>query len=418
MRRNFTRLTILTIIAITFIFSIPSNQIVSGQNSENPVEVYAILFDQFPQEINGTIMGSAIEIQEALLSLGWSVENISIFLGEENMTKNIFLEQLNYLEEKVDENDLVFIYLSAHGHTYCRDVLDFNSWFQLEFNQIGTDNKIFLMESCYGGEFVELFFARSYAMSSVAKDEIALVYLPEDNDTWLLSEPAFVGGISTHFWAKAMTNISADSSANGVVSLEEMYVYSLQYIKQCYNETFEIYPEIADYASSVAGSIENYPHPKIMNNLPYEVTMNATDFILNNQDYLWEEDQDGPAIDVQNIILFTENDEKIEIVFVISDRSDFDYYCYVNDVLERWGSHETTESNSWNFRYTLSVEPNNQYNVSLYAVDVWGNTNLNSTLVTYDSESETASYDYVITFFAIFILPVTTSLLRAKRRKD
>ena len=47
-----------------------------------------------------------------------------------------------------------------------------------------------------------------------------------------------------------------------------------------------------------------------------------------------------------------------------------------------------------------------------------GNTNLNSTLVTYDSESETASYDYVITFFAIFILPVTTLLLRAKRRKD
>ncbi|GAH26980.1 unnamed protein product, partial [marine sediment metagenome] len=278
---------------LTFILSTPSHQIILGQNSENPVEVYAILFDQFPQEVNGTIMCSAIEIQDSLISLGWPVANISIFLGEENMTKNIFLEQLNYLEERVDENDLVFIYLSAHGHTYCRDVLDFNSWFQLEFFQIGTDNKIFLMESCYSGEFVELFFHRSFAMGSVAKDEFALLYTSVDSDTWMLSEPEFVGGISSHFWAKTMADINADSSANGVVSLEEMYVYSLPYIRQCYNETFEIFPELADYASSIAGSTENYPHPKVMNNLPYELTLNATDFILNNQDYLWEEDLEG-----------------------------------------------------------------------------------------------------------------------------
>ncbi len=418
MRKDSTYLIILIIFTFAFILSIPSYQNVLGENSDNPIEVYAVLFDQFPQEINGTIMCSAIEISDTLLCLGWSSENISIFLGEENMTKNIFLEQLNYLEDNVDENDLVFIYLSAHGHIYCRDVLDFNSWFQIEFNQIGTDNKIFLMESCYSGEFVELFFARSFALSSVAKDEIALLFVPEDNDTWLLSEPIFAGGISSHFWAKTLTDINADSSGNGVVSLEEMYGYSLPYIKQCYNETFEIYPEIADYASYVAGSTENYPHPKVMNNLPYEVTLNATDFILNNQEYLWEEDQDGPIIDVQNIILFTENDEEIEIIFVISDRSDFDYYCYVNDVLEKWGSHETTESNSWNFRYTLSVEPNNEYNVSLSAVDVWGNVNLNSTLVTYDPETETAPYNSVFTVFAIFILPITTLLLRAKKRKD
>lgn len=418
MKRNFTHLTILIIFMLTFILSTPSHQIISGQNSENPVEVYAILFDQFPQEVNGTIMCSAIEIQDSLISLGWPVANISIFLGEENMTKNIFLEQLNYLEERVDENDLVFIYLSAHGHTYCRDVLDFNSWFQLEFFQIGTDNKIFLMESCYSGEFVELFFHRSFAMGSVAKDEFALLYTSVDSDTWMLSEPEFVGGISSHFWAKTMADINADSSANGVVSLEEMYVYSLPYIRQCYNETFEIFPELADYASSIAGSTENYPHPKVMNNLPYEVTLNATDFILNNQDYLWEEDLEGPSIDVQNIIFFTEDDEEIEIIFVVSDRSDFEYYCYVNTVLETWGIHEATGSNSWNFRYTLSVESNNEYNVSLSASDVWGNSNLNSTLAKCDSETKNTSYDYTFSVFTILILSAAILLQRARKRKD
>lgn len=418
MRKKFIHFTIFTIITLAFILSVPNYHDVAGEEVNNPVEVYAVIFDQFPQEVNGTIMCSAIEIQDTLLCLGWSAENISIFLGEENMTKNIFLEQLNYLEEKVDENDLVFIYLSAHGHTYCRDVLDFNSWFQIEFNQIGTQNKFFLMESCYGGEFVELFFDRSFAMSSVAKDEIALICMPEDNGTWLLSEPVFAGGISSHFWSKAMININADSSGNGVVSLEEMYEYSLPKIKQCYNETFEIYPSIADYASSVAGSTVNYPHPKVMNNLPYEVTLNATDFISNNQEYQWEEDLEGPTIDIQDVILFTESDEVIEIIFVVSDRSDFDYYCYINDVLEKWGSHEATGENSWSFKYTLTVNPDSEYNVSLSVFDVWGNSNMKSTLVKCDYETESVSFDYRFSVIAFLTISITILLQRAKKRKD
>ncbi len=418
MRKKFIHFAIFTIITLTFILSVPNYHDVAGEEVNNPVEVYAVLFDQFPQEINGTIMCSAIEMHDTLLSLGWSTENISIFLGEENMTKNIFLEQLNYLEEKVDENDLVFIYLSAHGHTYCRDVLDFNSWFQLLFNLIGTDNKIFLMETCYSGEFVELFFHRSFAMSSVAKNEFALLYTSDDNDTWMLSEPEFIGGISSHFWAKTMADINADSSGNGVVSLEEMYEYSLPGIRQCYNETFEIYPELADYASYVAGSTENYPHPKVMNNLPYEVTLNATDFILNNQDYLWEEDLEGPTIDIQDIILFTESDEVIEIIFVVSDRSDFDYYCYVNSVLEKWGSHEATGENSWSFKYKLTVNPDSEYNVSLSVFDVWGNSNLKSTLVKCDSETESVSFDYRFSFIAFLAVSITILLQIAKKRKD
>ena len=387
-------------------------------NSENPVETYALLFDQFPYEVNGTIMCSAAEFKESLLTLGWHEENISMFLGEENITKIIILEQLNYLESVVDENDLVFIYIMAHGHTYCRDVLEFNSWFQFEFFQINTKNKIFLMDSCYAGEFVKNFYGSCYAMSSVGESEVAIGYFPEENGTWILSEPPFVGGISSHFWVKSLASTEADASLDNVISLNEMYIHSLQNIRDCYNETFELYPSITDYIENIAGYTENYPYPKILNNLQYEITINATDYILNNEKYVWEGDVKAPKIECQGVVYFTKADNYIDLIFQISDQSDFEYFCYVNEILEKWGNHHATGDDSWNYTYRLKVQPNSSYNVSLAAIDGWSNRNVNFTLVLYIEESDSANYSFMFSMFAFLIFQITILCLKARKRKD
>lgn len=420
MRKNSLLFIFILISTISLSFYSTNLDAFPTQNSENPIRTYAVLFDQFPHDVNGTTMCSAVELKDALLNLGWSGDNISLFLGEENLTKTIFLEQLNYLEQVVDENDLVFIYIMAHGHTYCRDVLEFNSWFQIEFFQINTKNKVYLMDSCYAGEFVKNFYDQCFALGSVAEHEIAIGYFPEENGTWILSEPPFAGGISSHFWAKALTNIEADTSLDGVVSLEEMHTYSLPNIRACYNETFELYPDMADYAENIAGYTENYPYPKIMNNLHYELTLNATEFRLNNEQYVWEDDIESPKIRSQNIIYFTEEDDVIDITFQISDQSSFDYYCYVDGQLDPFatGNHAATGEEYWNFTYELSIQSNNNYNVSLAAVDEWSNRNENFTLVVYNGESNTANYEFTVSILVFLVFQIVILRLKARKRKD
>ncbi len=418
MRKNSLAIIVLFLFSISLSAHTSNSVAIQHQNNENPVETYAVLFDQFPYDDNGTTVCSAIELKSTLLNLGWNEENISLFLGDENITKTIFLEQLNYLEQVVDENDLVFIYVMAHGHTYCRDVLEFNTWFQTEFFQINTKNKIYLMDSCYAGEFVRNFYGTCFAMGSVGEYEIAIGVFPGENGTWVLSEPPFAGGISSHFWAKSLTNIDADTSLDGVVSLQEMYEHSLPAIRECYNETFELYPDLADYVDNVAGYTENYPYPRVVNNLHYEITLNATEFILNNEKYILEDDLEGPKINSQEIMYFAEEDSFVDITFQISDQSNFDYYCYVDEVLVDWDSHAATGEELWNYTYELAVQSNNNYNVSLAAVDEWTNRNVNFTLVKYNGNTDTAPFEFTVSVLVFLLFQLVILRFKTRKRKD
>ncbi len=50
------------------------------------METYALLFDQFPVIVDNETMCSALDIKASFLDLGWQEENISLFLGDENLT--------------------------------------------------------------------------------------------------------------------------------------------------------------------------------------------------------------------------------------------------------------------------------------------------------------------------------------------
>jgi len=370
------------------------------EQNNNTISTYALLFDQFPYEVGGETLCSSTEFRSSLIELGWNDENISLFLGEENITREIILEQLNHLEEIVNENDLVFIYFTAHGHTYCRDVLDFNDWFQEEFNDIGTNNKVIFMETCFSGEFIKCFYGKLHAMSSVGDDSYAIAYSPE-NETWDITEPPFVGGISSHFWAKTIKDLNADLSGDGVVSIEEMYEYSLPLIRKCYNETFENYPSLAESIRFTAGYTENYPYPIVLDYLYYELTLNATDYILNNEKYIWEDDITAPIIMNYDIISFTEENNSIKVPFYITDRSSLNYYCYIDGMIEKQGEVSGPYA-ELEFYCKVDVEPHKDYNVSLTAVDEWGNENVDFTLIIYNGEE--ASFSFYGIVFALIII--------------
>ena len=71
------RKTIIVLVIFFFLFSSES-QVYSldTEDFDNPIETYAILFDQFAVEVNGTLMGSAIELKDSLLQIGSSDDKI------------------------------------------------------------------------------------------------------------------------------------------------------------------------------------------------------------------------------------------------------------------------------------------------------------------------------------------------------
>ncbi|MHA2357877.1 MAG: hypothetical protein ACXABK_03820, partial [Candidatus Heimdallarchaeaceae archaeon] len=112
---------VLVVVLILSSFSIKGNTFENFSTfnileEDNPIETYALLFDQFPVVVGNETFCSAVEFKESLLTLGWLEENISLFLGDDNITEVMIRNQLDYLEENVDNNDLVLIFLTAHGH--------------------------------------------------------------------------------------------------------------------------------------------------------------------------------------------------------------------------------------------------------------------------------------------------------------
>jgi len=264
-----------SVMFIFIIFLITVNNVPAFSQQTKNVEKYVILLDQFaPNSVNpDSYTCNANEFKQALSEVGWSDAHFSYLFGDNEITIANLRNKIQNLQETVDENDVILLYFAAHGYGCLKDILDLNSWFQEEFLAIPTQYKILLIDSCHAGEFIEpledyITTNQFYAMGSVAPNELAIAFVPDDQvGEWPYSEPAFLGIISSHFWSLSLTNSSADTNNDNIVSMEELYDHSLPTIKKIYGEVFEQDPEIADIVLNTAGYLENYPRPVVINNL-------------------------------------------------------------------------------------------------------------------------------------------------------
>ncbi|MBN1329318.1 MAG: caspase family protein [Candidatus Heimdallarchaeota archaeon] len=263
------------IILVLVIFLIVVNFVPSFSQPTKEVKKYALLLDQFAWNSDNPDLNTcnAIEFKQALNDVGWYDGQFSYLFGNEEITTANLLGEIRTLQKKVDNNDVVLLYFAAHGHGCLRDILDLNSWFHEEFLAIPTEYKILLIDSCHAGEFIEplenyLMTDSFYAMGSVAPNELAIAFTPDDQvGEWPYSENPFLGIISSHFWSLSLTISSADTNGDSIVSMEELYDHSLPKIKKIYGEVFEEIPEIADIVLDTAGYIDDYPRPLVINNL-------------------------------------------------------------------------------------------------------------------------------------------------------
>ncbi|NPD90287.1 MAG: hypothetical protein HGN29_16365 [Asgard group archaeon] len=288
-------------LVLTMIFTVLSPKTIAA----NPVVCYAMIIDQFagssenPNNSSGTLM------VEELLKLGWDARLVSTFYGNDEISKTNLANELNYIQVNIDVNDLLFIFFHVEDHSYLNDTLDFDGFFPDKLLGTKTAQKIVLIESSESGSSIEqLNYIDGYGLSSVAVDEKNIRFTNNDLINWSLSENPFLGGISAHFWIDAINNITADSSGDNVVTMDEVNSFSLVNIRRTYNEAFnnnltwalEEYG-IADPNNTV------YPNPISYNFHTYNLTLNATDFIINNENYANPSSFWLPTIIVASIII-------------------------------------------------------------------------------------------------------------------
>ena len=282
LKRNFC-LVLCLVIFLPIINSIFTAQSVPTKQ----VKTYALLVDQFASNSDtpGQYSCNAIELRDSLISIGWAEDSFSYLFGNYEITIPNVQAALNNTIQSVDENDVVLIFFATHGYGCLRDMLNFNNWFHDYFLDIPTNYKYLLIDACHAGEFIYPLASyestRSfYAMGSVAPIEYGIGFIP-DGEEWVYSEPEFSGIISSHFWAQALVNSSADTNSDSFVDMGEMYNFSLPIIKQIYSEVWVADPELADWVENNTGYIDDYPRPVVINSLSENISL-YTDYLTAN----------------------------------------------------------------------------------------------------------------------------------------
>lgn len=293
------KLKALLIVTIFISYFIPTTLAAS------PVICYAIIIDQYAGSTNNPLNSSGTQIVEELLQLGWDSSLIATFYGVGEISKNRIDNEMSYVQVNIDVNDLLFIFINVEGQSFLNDTLDFNTWFPEKFLETKTLQKIILIESSQSGAPIEeLIFTDGYGLSSVSTDEKNIRFTEDDLVNWTLSENPFIGGISAHFWIDAINNISADLSNDDVVTMDEVNSFSLSKIRSTYKEVFN---DNLTWASEEFGINDPnntvYPNPLSYNIHAHNLTLNATDFIINNANYVNPSSFWIPSLVVASIII-------------------------------------------------------------------------------------------------------------------
>jgi hypothetical protein len=123
---------------------------------------------------------------------------------------------LDWLAKNADQDDLVFVYVAAHG-SYLRNVLRWSAFFGREWEEIPSYHQLLLIDSCQAEEFTA-------AVASDPEPYLSVAAVGSDEYGWSgLEEEGLpiIGGVFTHYFTLAFQNPEADTDGDGQVSAQE-----------------------------------------------------------------------------------------------------------------------------------------------------------------------------------------------------
>lgn len=196
-------------------------------------------------------------LQTVLIDLGWQSDHM--YVVNDNLTVSAVQEAVEWLINNTDTDDIALLYIFTHG-TWMRDRLLWNYWFPDEWNQINTQNRILLIDTCFAGEFLDpiKYDSRPHiSLGCCSADEIGWAGLEEEG-------LPIIGSVWNYYFVDALCNPSADLDENGLISIEEAFNFSAPLVQRYMNETVFAVPEFLESFHNIGiypEYFDAYPHP-------------------------------------------------------------------------------------------------------------------------------------------------------------
>jgi hypothetical protein len=198
---------------------------------------------------------------DTLTTLGWQESHMLIVNEVFDLAQVV--EGIQFLIDNTDENDIALLYIAAHG-IWLNNTIAQNDTFVDTWEEIPSQNKFLIIDSCLAGRFTELVADDpnpEIAISAVGPDELSWAGIEEEG-------LPIIGSVWNYFFTNAFLNITADTDTNGDVSVEEAYDFAYPLTRSYYEDVVYPYDSgIKEWNNFVA------PHPGMDDNYEGELSL-------------------------------------------------------------------------------------------------------------------------------------------------
>jgi CubicO group peptidase (beta-lactamase class C family) len=153
------------------------------------------------------------QMQQVLEDFGWQPDHIREL---REFDRETLQEGMDWLAESADQDDVVLLYVAAHG-MYLKRVLAWDDFFADEWEDIPSHRRLLVIDSCQAANYTGVLSddpAPYLSIAAVAGDEYGWSGLEEEG-------LPIIGGVFTHYFARALDDPGADADGNGLISVQE-----------------------------------------------------------------------------------------------------------------------------------------------------------------------------------------------------
>lgn len=246
-------------------------------SNENPVDGWAVLAEK--DDYKGLHMEDMlvdyIDIARMRQTLENSGSNPDRIHDLREFDRETLQAELDWLEGNADENDIVILYVTAHGD-YLSDVLKWHDFFTDEWAQIPSQRRFLVVDSCQAANF-------TYAVASDQLPHLSVAATDGNEYSWKgLEEEGLpiIGGVFTYYFTVALDDPNADSNGDGMVSVQEAVLMAGEKQRAYFHDVILVVPEFVDMFHALALAPERdpaYPHVIVDDTLgePLFLTLDA-----------------------------------------------------------------------------------------------------------------------------------------------
>ena len=212
------------------------------------------------------------QLRQRLLDAGWQESHIHEL---REFDRETLQDGLDWLAENADQDDIAFLYVSAHGK-YLRDVVAWDQFFAADWEQIPSHRRLLVIDSCQAANYTSAISddpAPHLSIAAVAGNEYGWSGLEEEG-------LPIIGGVFTHYLAATFDNPEADTDGDGFVSTQEAALMAEGQQRTYMHDVVFAVPEFLEMYHGSGAFPEkdpDFPHVVIEDTIgePLYLTLNA-----------------------------------------------------------------------------------------------------------------------------------------------